>query len=327
MPTKRKPRYSSLQYWPRKRVKSETARVRSWASIKEAKPLGFAGYKAGMTHLIVSDNRPTSKTNGESISMPVTVIECPPLKVASVVLYKKSGYGVDVSSQILADKLDKELSKKISVPKKPKKKKLDDIKPDDFDDLRILVYTQPKMTGIGKKRPELFELAIGGKKEDKLSFAKERIGKEISVNEVFAEGQQVDIHSVTKGKGLQGPVKRHGIGLKSHKSEKSRRAGVLGSEGDAKVRFYSHQSGQHGYHLRTEYNKWLLKIGEAKDANPKGDFLRYGKLNSTIVLVKGSLPGPAKRLVRFNLAIRPTRKIPKDAPAIELISTQSKQGR
>jgi len=326
MSTRRKPRDSSLQYWPRKRAKSEVARVRAWANAKDTKPMGFAGYKAGMTHVLVTDNRAKTETTGETLSIPVTVVECPPLKVISVILYKKSGYGFTVSSQIISDKLDKELSKTISIPKKTNKK-IEDVKPEDFDDLKILVHTQPKLvSGIGKKKPELFELALGGKKEDKLNFAKEKMNNELSVNDVFAEGQQVDIHAISKGKGLAGPVKRHGIGLKSHRSEKSRRAAVLGSEGDAKVRFYAHQSGQCGYHLRTEYNKWLLKIAGADEVTPKGDFLRYGKLKNTVALIKGSLPGPTKRLIRFNHSIRPTKRIPKEAPPVEHISQKSRQG-
>lgn len=325
MPTKRKPRDGSLQYWPRKRAKSQVARVRSWASIKEPKLLGFAGYKAGMTHIIANDNRPNSKTKGESIAIPATVIECPPLKVASVILYKKRGYGLAASSHIFSEKLDKEIARKIPSFKKSKKK-VDSIKADDFEDLRLMVYTQPRLTLIGKKKPELFEVALGGSKEEKLNFAKEKLGKEITVNDVFSEGQQVDTHSITIGKGLQGPVKRHGIGLKSHKSQKSRRAAVLGSEGDAKVRFYAHQSGQTGYHMRTEYNKWLMKIGEPKEVNPKGGFIKYGELKNAFILLKGSAGGPAKRLIRFNHAIRPLKKIPKDAPPIEYISVSSKQG-
>jgi len=326
MPTKRRPRFASLQYWPRKRAKSATARVRSWAEIKEAKPVGFAGYKVGMTHLTVEDNRPKSETKGTPIVLPATIIECPPLKMASIILYKKKGYGIPASSQIISEKNDKELGKTISLPKKVTKK-IDDVKPEDFDDLRILVYTQPKLTSLGKKKPEVFELAIGGKKEEKLAFAKEKLGKEITINDVFTEGNQVDIHSVTKGKGLQGPVKRHGIGLKSHKSEKGRRAGVLGTEGDSKVRFYAHQSGQHGYHLRTEYSKWLLKITEADKVNPTGGFVRYGKVMNNVVLLKGSVGGAAKRLIRFNQAIRPDKKLPKEAPALEKISTISRQRR
>lgn len=325
MPTKRKPRDGSLQYWPRKRASSYTARVRSWAGMKEPKLLGFAGYKAGMTHIMANDNRPNSKTKGSSIMIPATVIECPPIKVALVALYKKRGYGLAASSHIFAEKLDKELARKISAAKKSGKK-ISEIKPEDFEELRIAAYTQPKLTSIGKKKPELFEIALGGSKEEKLNFAKENLGKEISVADVFSEGQQVDAHSITKGKGLQGPVKRHGIGLKPHKSEKSRRAAVLGSEGDSKVRFYAHQSGQTGCHMRTEYNKWLLKIGEPKQINPKGGFIKYGELKNTFVLLKGSVGGPAKRIVRLNHPIRPNRKIPKDAPPVEYISLASRQG-
>ena len=41
---------------------------------------------------------------------------------------------------------------------------------------------------------------------------------------VVKEGDYIDLRAITKGKGYQGPVKRFGIGLKSHKSEKGRRA-------------------------------------------------------------------------------------------------------
>jgi len=83
-----KPRSGSMQFWPRKRAKKETPRVRSWAKSDEPSILGFAGYKAGMTHILFTDNRPNSKTKGEEVSFPVTVIECPPIKIASIRLYK-----------------------------------------------------------------------------------------------------------------------------------------------------------------------------------------------------------------------------------------------
>ena len=56
MPTKRWPRRGSLQYWPRKRAKSPVARVKAWANVKDPILLGFAGYKAGMTHVMAVDN-------------------------------------------------------------------------------------------------------------------------------------------------------------------------------------------------------------------------------------------------------------------------------
>lgn len=309
MPNIRKPRKGSLQFWPRKRAKRQYAKVKSWAASDEAKPLGFAGYKVGMAHIIFNDTRKTSLTNGLEVSLPTTIIECPPLKTASIRFYKKTNSDSKLVSEVFADKVDKELARKMSIPKKVKKK-IEDIK--DFDDIMLLVYTQPKLTGIGKKKPELFEIALGGKKEDKLKYAKEKLGKEISVSDVLKQGQQIDIHAVTKGKGFQGPVKRFGIGLKSHKSEKSRRQpGSLGGwTSQGHIMWRVAHAGRMGYHQRTEYNKVLLKIGNKPDEiNPKGGFHCYGLIKNDYILMKGSIIGPKKRIVRLNHAIRPSKKL------------------
>jgi len=320
MPTIRKPRSGSLQFWPRKRAKRHYARVRSWAKTKETKLLGFAGYKVGMLHAIITDNKKTSMTKGQGIFCPLTIIECPPLKTASIRFYKKTIYGSKLVSEIFAENLDKELERKITLPKKIKNK-IEDIK--DFDDVTILVHTQPKLTGIGKKKPELFEIAIGGYKEEKINFAKENLGKEINVKDVLTEGQQLDIHSVTKGKGFQGAVKRFGIGLKNHKSEKGRRTpGSLGGwKGQAHFMWRVAHAGQTGHHLRTEHNKWLIKIGDkVEDVNRNGGLHGYGIVKSQYILIKGSIAGPKKRLIRFNYSIRVNRKIPNEAPAIQYLS-------
>lgn len=323
MSTIRKPRYGSLQYVPKKRAKRIYARVRSWAKVKEPKILGFAGYKAGMTHVMVIDNRAKSLTKGTEISMPVTVIECPPLKVSSVRFYKKTPYGLKLVSAVLEQKSDKELSRKTSTPKKIRKK-IDDIK--DFDTITINVHTQPKLTGIGKKKPELFEVAIGGTKEEQLNYAKEKLGKEVSINDVFREGQQLDIHSITKGKGYQGPVKRFGISLKGHKSEKGQRApGSLGPWcGQGHVQWKVAHAGQLGFHQRTEHNKWLLKIGDnPKEINIKGGFIRYGMVKNDYILVKGSVAGSIKRLIRLTYPTRPNKLVPQEAPTITYTSLNS----
>ena len=201
MPTIRRPRFGSLAYYPRKRAKREVARVRSWCDVKDAKLLGFAGYKVGMIHLIITDNNPNSMTKGKDIFCPATIIECPPLKSASIRFYKKTIDGIKVVGDVLAENLDKELERRITLPKKKENKEVKE-----FDDLTLILYTQPKLTGIGKKKPEMFEIAIGGGKEDKLKFAKSILGKDVSISDVFEEGTQLDVHTITKGKGLQGPV-------------------------------------------------------------------------------------------------------------------------
>lgn len=322
MPNIRKPRSGSLQYWPRKRAKRQYARVRSWAKLQESKLLGFAGYKVGMAHTLIMDNKKTSMTKGQEIFCPITIIECPPLKTASIRFYKKTAYGLKLISEIFAEKLDKELERKITLPKKIKKK-IEDIK--DFDNVTMLVYTQPKLTGIEKKKPEIFEIAIGGNKEEKINYAKEKLGKEINVNEVLVEGQQLDVHSVTKGKGFQGAVKRFGISIRSHKSEKGiRTPGSLGGwKSQAHFMWKVAHAGKMGFHVRTEHNKWLLKIGDkANEININGGFLGYGVVKNHYILIKGSIAGQKKRLIRFNFPTRPNRNIPNEAPSIQYLSTQ-----
>lgn len=319
MSTIRRPRFGSLAFYPRKRAKREIASIKAWANVKEAKLLGFAGYKAGMAHIMMEDNDPNSMTKGETISCPVTIIECPPIKSISIRFYKKTIDGLKVVSDVLAQDLDKELARRIIMPKN-KKKKIEDVK--EFDDLTLVIYTQPKLTSIGKKKPEIFEIAIGGKKEDKLNYAKEILGKEIKVEDVFKEGNQLDIHAITKGKGIQGPMKRFGIGRKQHKSEKgTRNPGSLGGwKGQVNIMWKVPHAGQMGYFQRTELNKWLIKIGRKNDEiNPKGGLTKYGLIKNTYILVKGSVAGPRKRLIRFNFAIRPYKNMPKEAPIIKQV--------
>jgi large subunit ribosomal protein L3 len=85
-------------------------------------------------------------------------------------------------------------------------------------------------------------------------------------------------------------------------------------------------AGQMGYHQRTEYNKRILKIGNnGEEIVPKGGFLHYGVIKNNYVLVKGTVQGPAKRMVVLRGAIRePEDKF--GLPEITYISTESKQG-
>ena len=82
-----------------------------------------------------------------------------------------------------------------------------------------------------------------------------------------------------------------------------------------------------GYHQRTEFNKQLMKIGgEGSEITPKGGFLNYGDVVNTYVLIHGSVPGPAKRLVRLRDPTRAPKGAKAEAADITYISTASKQG-
>jgi large subunit ribosomal protein L3 len=300
-----KPKAGSMQYWPRKRAKRIYPKIRSWANLDTISLLGFLGYKAGMTHVQVQENNPALKqTKLKSYS--TTIVECPPLKVLGIKFYKNTLYGINSAGQILAENLDKELSRKMRLPKKINNKQ-----PENFDDLKLIVYTQPKLIKI-KKKPEIIELGISGNKDEKLNYAKSLIGKEIKISEIFKQNQNIDIHAVTKGKGFQGPVKRFGIDLKSHKTEKKRRSpGNLGPTNPGKILFTAPQAGQMGFHTRTEYNKTILKISNnVNEINPKSGLHNYGLIKNEYLLIKGSIPGSKKRLVLMTYPIRVKKPLP-----------------
>jgi large subunit ribosomal protein L3 len=148
---------------------------------------------------------------------------------------------------------------------------------------------------------------------------KEHANKEIRVRDVFAEGEQVDITAVTKGKGFQGTVKRFHVKIRQHKSEKVKRGiGSLGAWHPKRVLFTVPQSGKMGFHTRSDRNKWILKISD-ENINPNGGFNHYGLIKNEYIMLKGSVPGPCKRLIRLVKSRNPMRSTPKDAPIIESV--------
>jgi large subunit ribosomal protein L3 len=318
-----------MGFSPRKRAKAETPHIKSWPEgTDKPKIQGFLGYKAGMTHAFVIDYRPTSTTSGREVMMPVSVVETPPIKIAGARAYKKTAHGLQTIGEIWASKLDPELSKRLPLSKKEKKQNWDFTK--DTDEIRTIVYTQPKLvTGIPKKAPEIREFRIsGGSIEDQIKYAKDNLGKEVKINDALKEGDMIDTIAVTKGKGFQGHVKRWGVKLLTHKNSKHRRMiGTAGSWHPNWIQATVPQAGQMGYHQRTEFNKRVLKVGgSGEDITPAGGFPNYGVVRNSYILLHGSIPGPAKRLISMRDAIRYQRGVKVEKTEISYISTTSKQG-
>jgi len=312
------PRRGSMQFWPRKRSRHSLARIRFWVKENKVKPLGFIAYKSGMTHLQVTDNRVKSLTKGEQIFMPVTIIECPPMIIYGVAFYRRTPLGLIKITSVLAPKLDKELAKQFQLPKKGVAS-LDAVK--EFDEVRLLVHSNPKMTTIGTKKPKLLEVALGGNKDDKLKYVQENLGKEIKINDVFDRSNYVDVHGITTGKGFQGTVKRYGVPIRSHKAEKTKRGiATLGSWTPKRIEFNVPNTGKMGYHLRTEYNKQIIKVGQdAQEVNPDGGIKNYGVIRNSYLLLKGSVVGPRKRAIVMTPALRPEKHATKEAPEVTYI--------
>lgn len=322
-----KPRFGSLAYVPRKRSKKQTPRIHSWVSSEEAKLLGFAGYKAGMTHVLAVDGRKNSPSSGLEKMIPVTVLETPPMFVLGVRAYTNGYDGKEIIEDVWAPEIPKELSKKLVKPKtKNPEKRLTEIAGNEgLVDVLAIVCTQPTHTGLSKKKPDVMEIAMGGGLPEKIEYAKKMLGKQVSIKDVFTENSFTDVCAVTKGKGFQGPVKRWGISIQPRKATKGSRHGGTGGAWTPTRKLWSEpQAGQMGYHTRTEYNKLILSIGEdGASITPAGGFLNYGTVKGEHIIIAGSVPGPAKRIIRVNA---PKRASPHEAFEITSVSTTSKQG-
>ena len=328
-----RPRRGSMGFWHRKRASRIYPRIKSWPRIKDVKPVAFAGYKVGMTHIFIKDNRKTSVTKGEEICVPVTVIEVPPLKVAGIRLYKLTYEGYKTLTEVWSPNTDSRIRRKISTWNvKDFENKISKIENELLNEaslIKLIVHTQPWLAGIGKKTPEVFEIPMGGEKIDEIwKFSKEVLGKELKVTDVFSEGEQVDVIAVTKGKGFEGEVKRFGVKIapKAHKDDRrARGAKSKGAWGYHRILPTTPMPGQMGYHRRTEYNKWLLKVSDnPEEINPASGWPGYGIVRTSWIALKGSVPGTPKRLIILRKAIRPNVKIPSEAPEITYISLAAK---
>ncbi|MEW6592471.1 MAG: 50S ribosomal protein L3 [Candidatus Hadarchaeota archaeon] len=329
------PRRGSLAYMPRVRAPRPVAQVRAWPETTAVGLQGIAGYKAGMIQLFIMDDRKGTLTSGQEISVPATVLEVPPTIVCAVRLYGKKIGVLNSIADVWAAELPKDLSRLLSLPKKPDLQKAIEraeamVKGGKVVDIRVIACTQPSKSSLLRKKPDLIEIRVGGSTaEERWNYSKGVLGKEVKTPEVFKEGEHVDVVAVSKGKGFQGPVKRWGIKVLPRKSEGGRRqVGTLGPWSPSRIFWTVPAPGQMGYHQRTEFNKRILKIGgDGKDVTPKGGFLRYGGIKSGYVVVAGSVPGPTKRLVQLRQAIRAPSSRSTSPPTITYISTASGQGR
>lgn len=309
MPKESRPRHGSLQFWPRKRAERYIPSV-NWEPVVNSDAaerqgvLGFLGYKVGMASAVVKDNTQNSMTKGKKIVIPVTILETPNMKVFSVRFYKNGSVLRDV---VVSN--DKELKRKTKIGKEVGKTEALD-KVQGWDDIRVLAYSAAK--DMFKKTPDFAELAI--KAQDKLAFVKSIIGREIPLSDIL-KWKLVDARGLTKGKGFQGPVKRFGVKLRHHKSEKGiRKVGSIGPWHPARVTFRVPMAGQLGMFTRVHYNLKVIGSGNAadkdtgKEINRKGGFTGYGIVKENYVLLAGSVQGPVKRQILLTAAMRPHKR-------------------
>lgn len=309
------PRRGSIAFRPRSRAKSLEARVRTWPQIAGEKNtlLGFAGFKAGNIHVLTIDDREKTPNFGKQLMNAATVIVTPPVKIIGVRGYKKDNYGQHVIFDAYAKEIPKEMSRKVDIKQADDALAKAEAKVSGASSVAAIASVAPNAIGIAQKKPFVFELGVSGKDaKAQFEYVKGILGKEIKASDILQAGQNVDVFGITRGKGIEGPVTRFGVKRKQHKSRKSVRAvGTLGPISPAVVMYTVARQGQHGFHQRTEYNKRILIMSNTEkdgSVNPKGGFKHFGLVRGDYIVVRGSIPGVPKRLIKMR---HPIRNIPK----------------
>ena len=116
------------------------------------------------------------------------------------------------------------------------------------------------------------------------------VGDELKAD-IFEAGELVDVQGVSKGKGFQGVIKRHGqhIGPKGHGSMYHRRPGSMGpTSSPGRVFPGKKLPGQTGKETITVQNLQVVKVD----------------MDKNVILIKGSVPGYKKSLVKIKDAAR-----------------------
>ena len=117
-----------------------------------------------------------------------------------------------------------------------------------------------------------------------------QVAQEIKAD-IFAAGDKVDATAVSKGKGFQGAIKRHGQhrGPMTHGSKYHRHAGSNGAASDpSKVFKGKKMAGHMGGKQITVQNLEVIRV----DAE------------NNLILVKGAVPGPKKALVTIKETVK-----------------------
>lgn len=116
------------------------------------------------------------------------------------------------------------------------------------------------------------------------------LGQEIKAD-IFEAGDKVDVTATSKGKGFQGPIKRHGLsrGPMTHGSKYHRGHGAnAGATDPGKVFKRKKMAGQMGNVKVTIQNLEIVRV-DTED---------------NFILVKGAVPGPKKSLVMLKESVK-----------------------
>jgi len=307
------PRRGSLAYSPRIRAKSMEARIRAWPKLNSEEPkiLAHCGFKAGCVQVVSIDDREKVPNAGKQLVSLGTVLVTPPVIILGIRGYSKDHDGRHAEFDVYAEDIPKSISKEITLVNKQEnalenaEKRLKRIK-----EIFAIVAVSPRAAGLEQKKPYVFEASVsGGDIQKQFTHVKEVLGKEIKIDQIFETGATVDVAAITKGKGWQGVIQRWGVKKKQHKSRKTvREVGSLGPISPQSIMYTVPRAGQMGFHQRVEYDKRIMVMGNSNDKqikiNPDGGFKHFGLVKGDFIILKGSVPGTYRRLIKLRSQIR-----------------------
>ncbi len=156
-----------------------------------------------------------------------------------------------------------------------------------FGDIREKLVNKPRKGQFDKAGVSYKRFLKEFKLEDAESY---EVKQEIKAD-VFAAGDKIDATAISKGKGFQGAIKRHGQsrGPMAHGSKYHRHAGSNGACSDPSKVFKGKRMPGHMGHVKvTIQNLEVVRV----DAE------------NNLLLVKGSVPGPKKSLVTIKETVK-----------------------
>ncbi|OLS34991.1 50S ribosomal protein L3 [Bacillus sp. MRMR6] len=155
-----------------------------------------------------------------------------------------------------------------------------------FEDKREKLTNKPEKGHVAKANttPKRFVREI--RRADVTGY---EVGQEVKVD-IFAAGDIVDVTGISKGKGFQGVIKRHGQsrGPMAHGSRYHRRPGSMGPVAPNRVFKGKLLPGRMGGEQVTVQNLEIVKVDAERN----------------LLLIKGNVPGPKKALLKIQGAVK-----------------------
>jgi large subunit ribosomal protein L3 len=155
-----------------------------------------------------------------------------------------------------------------------------------FEDKREKLANKPEKGHVAKANtaPKRFIREFRG--DDLVGY---EVGQEVKVD-IFAAGDIVDVTGISKGKGFQGVIKRHGQsrGPMAHGSRYHRRPGSMGPVAPNRVFKGKKLPGRMGGKQITVQNLEIVRVDTERN----------------LLLIKGNVPGPKKALLNIKGAVK-----------------------